>query len=148
MKTLVEKRDVEPKVAEFALQRTNNDLEEAYNILEEAYNIHALFRLKKDEGDTSARGQPQPPPPPPASMQPPPPIEHIRSDALKLDDRELLARGSFKAVYKIRWSRKKSDVVLLELQNTRDAAISAFQEEARIFTVLGKHRHLAQLLAT
>ena len=137
-------------MAEFALQRTNNDLEEAYNILEEAYNIHALFRLKKDEGDTSARGQPQPPPPPPASMQPPPPIEHIRSDELKLDDRELLARGSFKQVYKVRWSscRKKSDVVLLELQNTRDAAISAFQEEARIFTMLGQHRHLAQLLAT
>lgn len=38
---------MEPKVAEFALQRTNNDLEEAYN-------IHALFRLEEDEGDTSS----------------------------------------------------------------------------------------------
>ena len=34
------------------------------------------------------------------------------------------------------------------MRNTRDASLDEIREEIRIFNTLGKHRHLAQLLAT
>ena len=74
-------------------------------------------------------------------------IPHIAMSELKVDAQSL-ASGSFKTVYRAYWSNAKRVVALLELRNTRNAPMSAMQEEARIFITLGKHRHLAQLLAT
>ena len=74
-------------------------------------------------------------------------IPHIAMSELKVDAQSL-ASGSFKTVYRAYWSNAKRIVALLELRNTRNAPMSAMQEEARIFITLGKHRHLAQLLAT
>ena len=42
----LENRDVDGKVAVFALQRTNNDLDEAYQ-------IHSIFRMEEDDVDQS-----------------------------------------------------------------------------------------------
>ena len=42
----LENRDVDGKVAVFALQRTNNDLDEAYQ-------IHSIFRMEEDDVDAS-----------------------------------------------------------------------------------------------
>ena len=59
-----------------------------------------------------------------------------------------MAAGSYKTVYKAQWSGKNRSVAVLELRNTCDAPLTAIQQEMRIFAKLGKHRHIAQLLAT
>ena len=74
-------------------------------------------------------------------------MPHIGFTELTMDTKPMAA-GSSKTVYRARWSRKNAAVAVLELRNTRDAALAVIQEETRIFVTLGKHRHLAQLLAT
>ena len=74
-------------------------------------------------------------------------IPHIAFAELSMDAHPIAA-GSYKTVYKAEWSGKKRSVAVLELRNTRDAPLTAIQQEMRIFSKLGKHRHLAQLLAT
>jgi len=74
-------------------------------------------------------------------------IPHIAFTELSVEGQSM-ASGSFKSVYKALWLVKDRNVAMLELRNTRDASPSSLQKEARIFTALGKHRHLAQLYAT
>jgi serine/threonine protein kinase len=74
-------------------------------------------------------------------------IPHIAFAELSMDAHPIAA-GSYKTVYKAEWSGKNRSVAVLELRNTRDAPLTAIQQEMRIFSKLGKHRHLAQLLAT
>ena len=59
----LENRDVDAKVAAFALQRTNNNLEEAYN-------IHSLFRLDDDDCDDQSNTGKTNPEPRPANPEP------------------------------------------------------------------------------
>ena len=74
-------------------------------------------------------------------------FQHIAFTEL-IVDAQPMAAGSYKTVYQAKWSGKDRSVAVLELRNTRDAPLTAIQEETRIFVKLGKHRHLAQLLAT
>ena len=64
-------------------------------------------------------------------------------------EKKPLAHGSFKSVYKATWSTQKNRwVVILAIRNTSNANLSDLQNEIEVFSVLGKHRHLAELLAT
>ena len=74
-------------------------------------------------------------------------IQHVAFTELTVDAQPV-GVGSYKTVYKAKWSGKNASVAVLELRNTRDAPLTAIQQEMRIFAKLGKHRHLAQLLAT
>ena len=74
-------------------------------------------------------------------------IPHIAFKELKVEG-QALASGSFKTVYKAFWSKKNRRVALLELRHTGNVSRSEIQQESRIFLTLGRHRHLAQLLAT
>ena len=60
-----------------------------------------------------------------------------------------LAHGSFKKVYKGRWSKRQNKwVVMLVLRNSSHANLSDFQNEIQVFGKVGRHHNLAQLLAT
>ena len=64
-------------------------------------------------------------------------------------EKKPLAHGSFKSVYKATWSKEKNRwVVILVIRNTSSANLLDLQNEIEVFSVLGKHRHLAELLAT
>ena len=64
-------------------------------------------------------------------------------------EKKPLAHGSFKSVYKATWSKEKNRwVVILVIRNTSSANLVDLQNEIEVFSVLGKHRHLAELLAT
>ena len=56
--------------------------------------------------------------------------------------------GSFKSVYRARWAKKNRDVAVLVLRNSDNASLSDFKNEIRTFSTVGKHRYLAELLAT
>jgi len=74
-------------------------------------------------------------------------VPHIPFSELSIDEKHL-ASGSFKSVYKAKWVKRDRSVALLILRNSDRAAISDMENEIRIFSTLGKHRHLAVLLAT
>ena len=80
-------------------------------------------------------------------------VPHIQYSELDVESSPLAA-GSFKSVYKARWVTKKKgqtkvrDVAVLVLRNSHQAALSDMKNEIRIFWTLGKHKHLAELLAT
>ena len=64
-------------------------------------------------------------------------------------EKKPMAQGSFKSVYQAVWSKKNNrGVVILVIRNTSTANLSDLQNEINVFSVLGKHRHLAELLAT
>ena len=74
-------------------------------------------------------------------------VPHIQFSDLAVDDLPLTA-GSYKSVYKAWWEKKDRHVALLVLRNSDNASLSDMEKEIRMFGVLGKHRHLAVLLAT
>jgi tRNA A-37 threonylcarbamoyl transferase component Bud32 len=74
-------------------------------------------------------------------------VPHIPYSELVVDA-NALAAGSFKSVYKARWLKKRRDVALLVLRHSNQAALSDMENEIRMFGTLGKHKHLAELLAT
>jgi hypothetical protein len=74
-------------------------------------------------------------------------VPHIEYKELAVES-NALAAGSFKAVYKARWKKKGRNVALLVLRHCNQAALSDLDNEIRIFGTLGKHKHLAELLAT
>jgi serine/threonine protein kinase len=74
-------------------------------------------------------------------------VPHIPYSELAVDA-IALAAGSFKSVYKARWLKKQRDVALLVLRHSNQAALSDMENEIRMFGTLGKHKHLAELLAT
>ena len=51
-------------------------------------------------------------------------------------------------MYKARWEKKGRNAALLVLRHSNQAALSDMDNEIRMFGTLGKHKHLAQLLAT
>ena len=64
-------------------------------------------------------------------------------------EKQPLAHGSFKKVYKGRWSKRQNKwVVMLVLRNSSHANLSDFQNEIQVFGKVGRHHNLAQLLAT
>ena len=73
-------------------------------------------------------------------------VPHIANSELGV--KEHLASGSFKSVYKVAWEAKGRTVALLVLRNTSTAEVSDMEKEIRIFTSIGKHRYLPELLAT
>jgi tRNA A-37 threonylcarbamoyl transferase component Bud32 len=74
-------------------------------------------------------------------------VPHIQHSELAVENKAL-ATGSFKSVYRARWMKKARDVAVLVLRNSDQAALSDMKNEIRIFGTLGKHKHLAVLLAT
>jgi tRNA A-37 threonylcarbamoyl transferase component Bud32 len=74
-------------------------------------------------------------------------VPHIQYSELAVES-NALAAGSFKSVYKARWEKKGRNVALLVLRHSNQAALSDMDNEIRMFGTLGKHKHLAQLLAT
>jgi hypothetical protein len=74
-------------------------------------------------------------------------VPHIPYSELAVES-TALAAGSFKSVYKARWEKKGRNVALLVLRNSNQAALSDMENEIRMFGTLGKHKHLAELLAT
>jgi len=74
-------------------------------------------------------------------------VPHIPYSELAVDA-NALAAGSFKSVYKARWEKKGRNVALLVLRNSNQAALLDMENEIRMFGTLGKHKHLAELLAT
>ena len=74
-------------------------------------------------------------------------IAHVAFSELTVDAQPV-GVGSYKTVYKAKWSRRNAMVAVLELRNTHNTTMTAIQQEMRIFATLGRHRHLAQLLAT
>jgi hypothetical protein len=74
-------------------------------------------------------------------------VRHILYSELAVESSPLAA-GSFKPVYRARWVRIDRDVAVLVLRNSDQAALSDMKNEIRIFWTLGKHKHLAELLAT
>jgi hypothetical protein len=74
-------------------------------------------------------------------------VPHIPYSDLAVESKALAA-GSFKSVYKARWEKKGRNVALLVLRNSNQAALSDMENEIRMFGTLGKHKHLAELLAT
>jgi hypothetical protein len=74
-------------------------------------------------------------------------VPHIQYSELAVES-NALAAGSFKSVYKARWEKKGRNVALLVLRHSNQAALSDMDNEIRVFGTLGKHKHLAQLLAT
>jgi hypothetical protein len=74
-------------------------------------------------------------------------VPHIPYSELAVEG-AVLAAGSFKSVYKARWEKKGRNVALLVLRNSNQAALSDMENEIRMFGALGKHKHLAELLAT
>ena len=75
-------------------------------------------------------------------------VHHIDFKEFEID-KQPLAHGSFKTVYKARWSKCKHRwVVVLVLRNTSHADLSDFRNEIEVFSLLGKHRNLAELLGT
>ena len=74
-------------------------------------------------------------------------VPHIPYSELAVES-TALAAGSFKSVYKARWLKKGQNVALLVLRNSNQAALSDMENEIRMFGTLGKHKHLAELLAT
>ena len=76
------------------------------------------------------------------------PAHHVDFKEFEVDQHPL-AHGSFKSVYKAVWKKRDNrGVVLLVLRNTSHANLSDLQNEIEVFSVLGKHRHLAELLGT
>ena len=71
-----------------------------------------------------------------------------------IDFRELVREdvamgvGSFKSVYKAWWAKENRNVAVLVLRNSDNASLSDFENEIRTFSTVGKHRYLAELLAT
>ena len=64
-------------------------------------------------------------------------------------EKQPFAHGSFKKVYKGRWSKRQNKwVVMLVLRNSSHANLSDFQNEIQVFGKVGRHHNLAQLLAT
>jgi serine/threonine protein kinase len=59
-----------------------------------------------------------------------------------------MGAGSFKSVFRARWAKKNRDVAVLVLRNSDSASLSDFENEIRTFSAVGKHRCLAELLAT
>ena len=74
-------------------------------------------------------------------------VPHIQYSELTVES-NALAAGSFKSVYKARWENKGRNVALLVLRLSNQAALSDMENEIRMFGTLGKHKHLAELLAT
>ena len=74
-------------------------------------------------------------------------VPHIPYSELAVES-TALAAGSFKSVYKARWEKKGRTVALLVLRHSNQAALSDMENEIRMFGTLGKHKHLAELLAT
>jgi hypothetical protein len=75
-------------------------------------------------------------------------VHHIDFKEFEID-KQPLAHGSFKTVYKARWSTRKNRwVVVLALRNTSHADLSDLHNEIEVFSLLGKHRNLAELLGT
>jgi tRNA A-37 threonylcarbamoyl transferase component Bud32 len=74
-------------------------------------------------------------------------VPHIQYSELAVES-NALAAGSFKSVYKARWEKNGRNVALLVLRHSNQAALSDMDNEIRMFGTLGKHKHLAQLLAT
>ena len=74
-------------------------------------------------------------------------VPHIQYSELAVESKALAA-GSFKSVYRARWMKKARDVALLVLRNSDRAALTDMENEIRMFWTLGKHKHLAVLLAT
>ena len=74
-------------------------------------------------------------------------VPHIQYSELAVES-NALAAGSFKSVYKARWKKKGRNVALLVLRHSNQAALSDMDNEIRMFGTLGKHKHLAELLAT
>jgi hypothetical protein len=74
-------------------------------------------------------------------------VPHVPYSELAVES-TALAAGSFKSVYKARWEKKGRNVALLVLRNSNQAALSDMENEIRMFGTLGKHKHVAELLAT
>jgi tRNA A-37 threonylcarbamoyl transferase component Bud32 len=74
-------------------------------------------------------------------------VPHIQYSELAVES-NALAAGSFKSVYKARWEKEGRNVALLVLRHSNQEALSDMDNEIRMFGTLGKHKHLAQLLAT
>jgi tRNA A-37 threonylcarbamoyl transferase component Bud32 len=74
-------------------------------------------------------------------------VPHIPYSELAVESNALTA-GSFKSVYKARWEKKGLNVALLVLRHSNQATLSDMDNEIRMFGTLGKHKHLAELLAT
>ena len=74
-------------------------------------------------------------------------VPHIPFSQLDVGQRPVAA-GSFKSTYKARWAKKGCNVALLVIRNSDKASLADLEKEIRMFSTLGKHRHLAQLLAT
>jgi serine/threonine protein kinase len=74
-------------------------------------------------------------------------VPHIPYSELAVEG-AALAAGSFKSVYKARWEKKGRNVALLVLRKSNQAALSDMENEIRMFGALGKHKYLAELLAT
>jgi len=74
-------------------------------------------------------------------------VPHILFSELSVAKKHLTS-GSFKSVYKAKWVKRDRSVTLLILRNSDRAAISDKENEIRMSSTLGKHRHLAVLLAT
>lgn len=74
-------------------------------------------------------------------------VAHIPFSDLLVDTKHL-ASGSYKSVYIARWVKHHRIVALLVLRNSDKAALSDMENEIRMFSTLGKHKHLALLLAT
>ena len=74
-------------------------------------------------------------------------VPHIPYSELTVESNALTA-GSFTSVYKARWLKKRRDVALLVLRHSNQAVLSDMENEIRMFGTLGKHKHLAELLAT
>jgi serine/threonine protein kinase len=74
-------------------------------------------------------------------------VPHIQYSELAVES-NALAASSFKSVYKARWEKKGRNVALLVLCHSNQATLSDMENEIRMFGTLGKHKHLAELLAT
>jgi len=74
-------------------------------------------------------------------------VPHIQYSELAVES-DALASGSFKAMHKARWMKRDRDVALLIIRNSNTAALSDMEREIHMFGTLGKHKHLAVLLAT
>ncbi len=74
-------------------------------------------------------------------------VPHIEYTELAVES-NALAAGSFKTVYKARWEKRGRNVALLVLRHSNQAVVSDMDNEIRMFGTLGKHKHLAELLAT
>ena len=74
-------------------------------------------------------------------------VPHIQYSELAVES-DASASGSFKALRKAKWIKNARDVAVLVLRNSDQTSLSDMENEIRMFGTLGKHKHLAVLLAT